>query len=434
MAEATLLVGLLSVAAAATAEQPITLPRALEIAAERSPELAAAEHRAAAAAAEADAAARASWPRLSLGAELWRSDNAARVFMGKLNRGAFGVEDFETTRLNDPDALTHATATATLEAPLDVFGKAREAARARRAAGRAARALGREAAQEVRLRVTEAYWQAALARGALEATGKAVSGARRREADLEARVAEGAALHAELLRARARRREREADLAARQGELGVALAALARAMGAGAVFVPAERPPAPDPIPGDDSPWLERALARRASIAAARERHAAAASRERAERRAALPDLGAYGQLQEDAWSGAGRFSTSVALGVRWGVLDPVRGRRVAAASAAAGAAEAEARAAEAQARFEVQAAFRRALAARERHAAAGGGAEEGREALRVVQERRRAGMATLTDELETEAASLAAELAELRAAAEAAIADAALRRAAGEL
>jgi outer membrane protein TolC len=58
----------------------------------------------------------------------------------------------------------------------------------------------------------------------------------------------------------------------------------------------------------------------------------------------------------------------------------------------------------------------------------------EAREALRVVQERRQAGMATLTDELETEAASLAAELQELRAVAEAALADAALARAAGEL
>jgi outer membrane protein TolC len=50
-----------------------------------------------------------------------------------------------------------------------------------------------------------------------------------------------------------------------------------------------------------------------------------------------------------------------------------------------------------------------------------------------VIQERRESGIATLTDELETEAASLGAELSEIRAAAEAAIADAALARAAGE-
>ena len=81
-----------------------------------------------------------------------------------------------------------------------------------------------------------------------------------------------------------------------------------------------------------------------------------------------------------------------------------------------------------------MESAWYRAQAARERYAAAAGGAEEGREAVRVMRERRQQGLATLTDELETEAASLAAEIEELRAATEAAIADAALRRAAGTL
>jgi outer membrane protein TolC len=97
-------------------------------------------------------------------------------------------------------------------------------------------------------------------------------------------------------------------------------------------------------------------------------------------------------------------------------------------------AAESAARAAADQVRLEVETAWRRAASARERHAAALGGAEEGREALRVVQERRREGLATLTDELETDAAALAAELEELAAAAAIARADAALLRAAGRL
>jgi outer membrane protein TolC len=95
---------------------------------------------------------------------------------------------------------------------------------------------------------------------------------------------------------------------------------------------------------------------------------------------------------------------------------------------------EQEARAALDQVGLEVETAYRRAAAARERHAAAAGGADEGREALRVIRERRQAGLATLTDELETEAAALLAELMEVQAATEAALADAALRRAAGEI
>ena len=119
-------------------------------------------------------------------------------------------------------------------------------------------------------------------------------------------------------------------------------------------------------------------------------------------------------------------------MSLRWNAFDPTRDSRRAAQEAEVQAAAARARAAADQVRLEVATAWDRAVAARERHAAAAGGAEEGREALRVVYERRQAGIATLTDELETEAASLAAELQELRAAAEAAIADAALERAAG--
>jgi outer membrane protein TolC len=121
-------------------------------------------------------------------------------------------------------------------------------------------------------------------------------------------------------------------------------------------------------------------------------------------------------------------------VGLRWTPFDPGRTKRQAAAVAEERAAALDARAAADQVRLEVSLAYRSAVTARERHAAAVGGTEEGREALRVVQERRRAGMATLTDELETETAALAAALAEIAAAAEVAVADAALRRAAGEL
>jgi outer membrane protein TolC len=155
----------------------------------------------------------------------------------------------------------------------------------------------------------------------------------------------------------------------------------------------------------------------------------------RAEERARWPELAAWGQFQDDRsdFSSGGQ---SGALGVllRWKVFDPSRGKRVAAAAAEANAADLEVRASREQVRLEVETAWRRAQSARDRYAAAAGGAEEGREALRVVQERRQLGMATLTDELETEAASLAAELDELRVATEAAIADAALLRAAGGL
>jgi outer membrane protein TolC len=168
-------------------------------------------------------------------------------------------------------------------------------------------------------------------------------------------------------------------------------------------------------------------------VAAARAARDAAAESALAAGRSGLPDLALGARLQDDRGPVAHGQTTGMAgVYLRWSLFDPQRAARRDAAAGARAAAEADLAAAAAHARFAIEAAYYGAVAARERWLAASGGTEEGREALRVVRERREAGLATLTDELETEAAALAAELAEAAAAAEAAIARVALERAAG--
>jgi outer membrane protein TolC len=425
-----------STAAAPSEPLPLTLAEALGRAGQSNPDLQAARARAGAAASQAEATAGTLWPRLTVGGDLFRTDTPARVFASRLNRGDLAAEDLGVDRLNHPDAISHLASSVTLEAPLNLFGKAQGRRDADRADARSATALVEEAAQDLRLRVVEAYRRLALAQAAVTATVGAVDGARAREGDVEAQVAAGAALEAERLRARARRRQREADLAERRGEVRSLQASLARLLGApaGTEYAPVDGvASAAAPAVSDD--WMQRALASRGALRAARQRVASARALERAEGRSLVPDLAAYGQLLDDRGVFTrGEVSGAVGLSLRWSVFDRGRSRRQAAAAGLRQAAEAEARAAEDQVRLELELASHRLEAARERSVAAAGGAEEGREALRVVQERRRAGRATLTDELETESSSLAAELDELRAAAEAAVAEAALRRAAGEL
>jgi outer membrane protein TolC len=285
--------------------------------------------------------------------------------------------------------------------------------------------------------VVEAYRQAEMAGRAVEVTERVLAVARAREVEIEARVETGGALQADLLRARARRREREADLAERRSRQRMARAGLARLLGApaGVDYVPTEGPPDVAPLAGDELAWAERALRQRPVLEAARRRTDAAAALVENEKNGLLPDFGVFGQLWDDRiQADDGNQSWAVGVGLRWTPFDPSRSKREAAADAERRAAEREARAASDQVRLEVALAYRRAVSARERHAAAQGGAAEGREAFRVVQERRKAGMATLTDELETETAALGAALSEIGAAAEVAIADAVLRRAAGEI
>jgi outer membrane protein len=422
---------------ASAEDVPVTLAEALALAGQANPELQAASARVDAQAARTESVRRMRRPRLGLGVGWSRMDMPAGVFANKLNSGQFTMADFDVTRINDPNALSHLGTNLSLEAPIDVFGKVGTMASAMAAYGDAASAGMRDAVQEIRLRVTEAYRQAEMAGRAVEVTDRVLGVAKAREAEIEARVQTGSALQADLLRARTRRRQREADLAERRGQQRMAQAGLARLLGApaGVSYVPTEGPPAVLPLEGEESAWIERAARQRPVLEAVRRKVDAASSFVKNEKNSLLPDFGVFGQLWDDRIRvDGGNQSWAVGIGLKWTPFDPSRGKREAAATAEQRAAELDARAASDQVRLEVALAYRRAVSTRERHAAAAGGAEEGREALRVVQERRKAGMATLTDELETETAALGAALQEIGAAAEVAVADAALERAAGEI
>jgi outer membrane protein len=421
---------------ASAEDVPVTLAEALALAGQRNPELQAASARVDAQAARAEAVRRMRWPRLGFGMAWSRMDLPAGVFASKLNSGEFTMADFDVATINDPSALNHLGTNLSFEMPIDVFGKVGTMAGAVTAHGDAASAGTRDAAQEVRLRVVEAYRQAEMAGRALDVMERVVDVAKVREGEIQARVDTGAALQADLLRARARRREREAELAERRGQRRMAQAGLARLLGgpAGVDYVPTEGPPAVAPLEGEEVAWVARALQQRPVLEAARRKTDAASAFVRNEKNGLLPDLGVFGQIWDNRIQvDDGRQSWAVGASLRWTPFDPSRSKREAAATAEERAALLDARAATDQVRLEVATAYRRAVSARERHAAASGGSEEGREAFRVVQERRKAGIATLTDELETETAALGAVLQEIGAAAEVAIADAALRRAAGE-
>jgi len=427
---------LLGAPVASAKDIPVTLAEALALAGQANPELQAASARVDAQAARTESVRRMRWPRLGLTMAWSRMDLPAGVFASKLNSGEFTTADFDVATINDPSALNHLGTHLSLEMPIDVFGKVGTMATVMAAYGAAASAGTRDATQEIRLRVVETYRRAEMAGRAVDVMERVVGVARAREGEIQARVDTGGALQADLLRARARRREREAELAERSGQRGMAQAGLGRLLGAqaGVDYVPTEGPPAVAPLEGDEVVWVERALRQRPVLEAARSKTDAASAFVKSEKNGLLPDFGVFGQLWDNRIQvDDGKQSWAVGASVRWTPFDPSRTKREAAATAEQRAAQLEVRAATDQVRLEVAMAYRRAVSARERHTAASGGAEEGREAFRVVQERRKAGMATLTDELETETAALGAMLQEIGAASEVAIADAALRRAAGE-
>lgn len=434
MISRTLLLALVAAAIPASGQEPLSLDAALARANLQNPELRALRERAAASAARGDSIRRQKLPRVGVELSAQRTDNAASVFAHRLNAGEFSSQDFEIARLNSPGATSHLGTSLFAEVPIDIAGRINLAADGQAAAQRATESNLREAEATVALRVTEAYLGAVLSMRATEATEKALAAARSREEFTQARFDEGVALQADVLRVRARRRAREADVAAQGSEVTVATAALARLIGAADderfLLTDTARPV---PVNGGIAEWKERAASSRATLQAAQGYNDAADLALRLEERSKWPELAAQARLMDDriSFSGGGQ-SWAVGAVLRWSLFDATRDKRIAAATADQRAVLLDERAAQDRVRFEVEAAFSRLTAAQTRLAAALGGALEGREALRVVQERRSQGLATLTDELETEAAAFAAELEEISAARNAALAEAALRRAAG--
>jgi outer membrane protein TolC len=422
--------------AAGAGELRLSLPEALHKALSSNRALQATRERARAARSSADATDRLLWPRVSFTSQFARTDNAAMVFMGKLTSGVIEDRDFAPASLNDPRARSQMSTRLSIEAPLDPFGRARGLRDAGRAMAGSVDAAGREQALDLVARVTEAYGRAAVAREVVLVVEAAVEGSRSREAEVEAKVVEGASLRADLLRARARRREREAEVAARRADEEEAKARLNELLGSDGdtTFVPSALP-TPSLAPLEDEPVLvARALAQRPGLEGLRLRAEAATRMAEADHRARLPELGVFAQLTDDRGAfSEGRQSYAVGGFLRVSVFDPAKNPRQAEAQLAAHAAELDRLAAQDEVRRTVRTARERVRSGLAAIRAAQGGAEEGREALRVVQERRREGLATLTDELETEAAFLAAQLRELSAQVDLVTAEAVLARATGE-
>ena len=419
--------------ATAIAQEPLSLERALDRARVQNPELRALRERASASSSRGEAIQKQKLPRVGVEMSAQRTDNAAMVFANKLNSEEFTSADFDIASLNSPDALSHLGTSVFVEVPLDISGRISLAARARSAEKEAFGQNIREAEAALSLQVTEAYFGAVLARKAEAATGKAVAAARSRETVTEARFNEGVALQSDVLRVRARRRAREADLASQRSAIALAEAMLARLIGApdGQKFELAD-PALPATMAESlDALKAQARVARPTVLAAQKQRDASSLALE-LERKSSWPELAAQARVMDDRTSfSAGGQSWAVGATLRWNVFDATRGKRESAALADEQASLEDERAARDRVRYEVEAAFSRLTAARERLVAAEGGTAEGREALRVVQERRAQGLATLTDELETEAAAFAAELEEINAAHAAVLAEAALRRAA---
>lgn len=384
----------------------------------------------------ASAAARHWLPTLAADADWGRTDVPARVFSQKLDRGTLSADDLLLANLNGPSADTNLETSVAASLELDVFGASRALARQSRANAESA-ARRRDSAREIlRLSVVESYFGILALDRQIEAGEKALAAARSVEKEVEIRRDAGAALESDLLRVRSRRRERQIALERVRAD-GEMLRARFRVLlgwpaGTGFRLVP---PPADDTAELSLEQWRAQALSSSPDLLAAAAESRAARESLRGAKLAGRPGIHLLAAYQDDrSRFDRGHGSGTFELRLHWDVFDFGRPGRLAAERASWLAAEAASRSASDSAALEVEARWRALGVARQEAEAAHAGRAEAEEVFRVTRERWQAGKALLSELLEAESLAAGSAAGEARADFGVAVAQAALRRAAGIL
>ncbi len=434
---AVLLLAAAASGATPVAAEPQRLALADALARGRSgaPETAAAGARQRAAEARVRQAAGYRLPQLRLSEQWIRTDSPADAFGLLLNQERFSFPSFVAGDPNSPAPLTTAISRIELELPIWTGGEiSARLDQARLAAGAAGSAAAR-AADQAALAAGEAWVRLAEAREALALLEKSRDTVAAHVALARDYTAQGMIVRSELLRAEVELARVDDLLAEARGNARVAEDNLAfrlgEALGTTYALAPLADPP---PLSRERAEWLGAADGRQ-DLAGARQLLAAGELESKALQGGLFPRIGlvARHDLVDDHLFGGHGDSTTVAALATFDLFDGGRRR----AAVAAARAEAEAGRADV-ARFtegvklEAQQAYEAAAVALERRRTAGSALAAAAEAVRIVEERFRAGVLKTADVLDAATAQRDAEMRELVARAEAWLAELRLAVAAG--
>lgn len=421
------------------AQPELTLRDAVGVALDKHPSMEAGAARVAAAESRIRQA-RAGWlPKVQYSESFTRSNNPVYVFGSLLTQRRFTESNFAIDSLNRPDALNNFQSQLSLDQTVWDFGQTRYQVRAAE--------LGRQLSGEDRRRlemqliagVARTYHGAVLARQAMQVAAEAVKSAQADLEQAEAVRAAGLSTDADVLSIRVHVAAAKEQEIRRRYEAEVAAAALNEALG-----LPLDTPHtlstslAPAPPAGKDTAEYEQQAARLRPEAVQSRLTAELADAQTGAARSALwPQIGVRGIFEADR----GRFGSQgggnwlLAASLRWNVFSGFQDRaRVAETVELARAARAGERQATAGIQLQVRQAEAERKAAEERITVAEATVTMAEESLRIVRNRYRAGLATVTELLRNETALVEARNRRLAAVYDQRIASAMLELAAGSL
>lgn len=388
--------------------EPLTLTQAVEIALAKNPltRVTAAGRQLADAHLAGARATR--WPFLQASEMVTRSNNPVFVFGSLLEQGRFGADNFALDSLNHPDALTNFRAGLSVRVP--VYDQRQSKARIDLAK------LGQQQAdqqtelvtQQIRFDVLKSYYGVLLAESKVVVAEEAIQIAFADLKRIRDRFETGFVVRSDLLAAEVHLSEFRQQKIQAQGELAIAQAALNTALG-----LPLHSPhkitdqlserlfhiEAPDQL-------NRLALAHRPEYARAMLALRMNARQVRGARDEVLPRVDAFASLGVSGPSPVtGSSDYAMGASVTLNLFDAGRKARINQARAAQAIAEAEQEQLANQISFEVVRAYQQFVSARERLQVVGQTTVQATEVLRIVQDRYREGLTTITEVLRAELA-----------------------------
>ena len=416
---------------------PLTLEQAVDLALEHNPAFQAEIEKAHAEEARSKLARAALLPSLDVYEGLTRSDDPVFVFGTLLRQGQFTAANFDLDALNFPPPLSDLQTRVDARGPLFDLAGYRRVGAAKRSRSAADFRTDQER-QDLLLRVIATYDAVAVAKENLKAAREALKTAESNEKRVGDMAAAGNVVKSDLLDAQVFRAQMQSREIVAENELELARMELGHELGLEVQAVPDTAGGLRGPIALTMTleEYEQAALSTRPGLSAATMEHVAASEGRKAASSEFSPRLDGFASWQRDAEPG-GPADTSWSAGVLIGLNLFAGGAsryRLAEASARERQAEAESRWMLSAVRLEVRKSFLDVRSAEKRADVAQAGVDQAQESLRIVEDRYQTGLATMTDLLRAQTASLEARTASMTALHDWHVARVRLERAAGRL
>lgn len=346
-------------------------------------------------------------PRLNFAEDISRGNDPVYVFGTRLRQQQFTAADFALNSLNKPTPVGNfATRFNGSWMLFNWFGTQEQIHGAKFAAD-SATAMSEQANQGIVLRVVEAYQAMLYAQRRVGVAHHEETTAEALLADAKTKVHAGLAVDSDMLAAQVNLSERQEARIAAEGDVDVAWAQLEAAMGADTsspreTLQPIQARSFPDGVLADD---IASALKAKPDLKALRQQTLAQNAAARATRDSLAPTVSAYGnwELDNPNFTGGGGNNWVAGVQLNLDIFPMAKRAQLAQQRAAQQKAEAQERAGEQQIRLAVNRAWTQHHTAERIVATAQASMQQSAESLRIVHNRYKAGLATMTDLLRAE-------------------------------